>query len=116
MTIREGFEKALAYYQSVNDTEMVEFFEKRLEQNAKKSTAERKPTAKQIENSLFKDDIVAFMEKGVVYTSAELTKSVPSIVAAGVTGARVTALLTQLSKAGKINRTEEKGKHFYSIG
>ena len=115
MTIREGFEKALAYYQSVNDTEMVDFFEKRLEQNAKKSTAERKPTAKQIENSLFKDDIVAFMEKGVVYASADIVKNVPSIVAAGVTSARVTAMLTQLFKDGRINRTEERGKHYYSL-
>ena len=115
MTIREGFEKALAYYQSVNDTEMVEFFEKRLEPNAKKSTAERKPTAKQVENTQFKQDILAFMENGVLYTSADITKSVPSIVENGISGARVAAMLGQLFKDGSLIREEIKGKFVYSL-
>ena len=113
MTIREGFEKARAYYESIGDAEMVAFFDTRLEQNAKKSNAERKPTAKQVENSLFKQDILNFMESGADYTSADITKSVPSIVAAGVTGARVSAMLGQLFKDGTLTREEAKGHFVY---
>lgn len=115
MTIREGFEKARAYYESVGDTQMVEFFDARLVQVEKKNSAERKPTAKQVENSLFKTDILNFMESGKEYTSADITKGVPSIVAAGITASRVAAMMGQLFKDGSLNRTEVKGKFVYTL-
>ena len=115
MTIREGFEKALAYYESVNDAEMVEFFTKRLEQVEKKNSAERKPTAKQTENAGFKADILAWMEIGFQYACADVVKGVPSIVASGLTAQRVAQMLKQLVDEGKVVKTEEKRKSFYSL-
>jgi hypothetical protein len=115
MTIREGFEKARSYYESVGDAEMVEFFTKRLEQVEKKNSAERKPTQKQVENAGFKADIISYMESGVLYACADIVKGVPSIVAAGLTAQRVAQMLRQLAEEGKVVKTEEKRKTFYSL-
>lgn len=115
MTIREGFEKARGYYESIGDAEMVAFFDARLEQVAKKNSAERKPTAKQVENSLFKADILNFMENDKEYTSADIVKSVPSLVAAGITASRVAAMMGQLFKDGSLTREEVKGKFVYKL-
>ena len=94
---------------------MVEFFEKRIALTEKKNSAERKPTPKQIENEGFKADILAWMESEKDYSVAEIAKGVPSFDAAGVKPQRVTALLTQLKDAGKVVRTEIKGKAFYRL-
>ena len=115
MTIREGFEKASAEFAEMGDTAMVEFFEKRIALTEKKNSAERKPTPKQIENEGFKADILAWMESEKDYSVAEIAKGVPSFDAAGVKPQRVTALLTQLKDAGKVVRTEIKGKAFYRL-
>lgn len=113
MTIREGFERARADYEAKGDAEMVAFFEKRLEQVAKKNSAERKPTAKQTENAGIKDAIAAWAEPDVLYTAADVTKNCPACE--GLTVQRVSALLSQMGKAGVFTVTEEKRKHFYSL-
>ena len=81
----------------------------------KKSSAERKPTAKQVENAGFKSDILAWMEPDAQYLSADIAKGVPSVVAAGLSANRVTAMLTQLVNDGAIVRTEDKRKNYYSL-
>lgn len=91
------------------------YLQHELELLDKKNSAERKPTANQIANDGFKGDIVAYMEPDVKYTVADLTKQVPSLVAAGISANRVTSLMTQLVKAGAVVRTEEKRKGYYSL-
>ena len=113
MTIREGFERAKAMYEQIGDAEMVAFFEARIEQAMKKNSAERKPTAKQVENASIKDAIVAWMNEGVLYTCAEVTKTCPACE--GLSVNRVSALLSQLGKDGLLTVTEDKRKHFYSL-
>lgn len=81
----------------------------------KKNSAERKPTAKQVENAGFKSDILAWMEPATQYAAADVVKGVPSIVAAGLSANRVTAMLTQLVNDGSLIRTEDKRKNFYSL-
>jgi len=81
----------------------------------KKSSAERKPTPKQVENAGFKSDILAWMEPDTKYLSADIAKGVPSVVAAGLSANRVTAMLTQLVNDGAIIRTEDKRKNYYSL-
>ena len=111
MTKRDYFNRILGYAHD----EDKEFILHELSLLEKKNSAERKPTPKQVENEGFKDDIVAFMEAGVSYSIADLVKGVPSIVASGISANRVTALMTQLREAGKVVRTEDKRKAFYSL-
>ena len=116
MTIREGFEKALALYEQMGDAEMVAFFEKRLEQNAKKSSSERKPTARQNENEQIKVGVLNNMEVGTQYTLADMLCTFDCFPA-DITPHRLAALLSQLGTkgSGEIVRTESKGKAYFSL-
>lgn len=95
--------------------EIVEKWQAMLAQIDKKNSAERKPTAKQVENAGFKSDILAALEPDTLYTAADVAKAVPSVVAAGLSVQRVSAMLSQLVTAGSLVRTEDKRKNFYSL-
>ena len=114
-TQRENYAEIREILVSAGRDDLVEFVDGRIAQLDKKNSAERKPTAKQIENEGFKSDILAWMEPDEKYLSADVTKGVPSIVAAGLSANRVTAMLTQLVNDGAIVRTEDKRKNYYSL-
>ena len=114
-TKRDRFNALLAIPAVAKDVELVEFINHEIELLDKKNTAERKPTAKQVENAGFKADILAWMEPDTKYLSADVAKGVPSIIAAGISPNRVTAMLTQLVNDGAIIRTEDKRKSYYSL-
>ena len=114
-TKRDRFNALLAIPAVAEDAELVEFINHEIELLDKKNTAERKPTAKQVENAGFKADILAWMEPDTKYLSADVAKGVPSIIAAGITPNRVTAMLTQLVNDGAVIRTEDKRKSYYSL-
>ena len=114
-TKRDRFNALLAIPAVAADAELVEFINHEVELLDKKNSAERKPTAKQVENAGFKADIVAWMEADVQYTVADVVKGVPSLVAAGVSPSRVTAMLTQLYNDGKVERITDKRKSVYKL-
>ena len=114
-TKRDRFNALLAIPAVAEDAELVEFINHEIELLDKKNTAERKPTAKQVENAGFKTDILAWMEPDTKYLSADVAKGVPSIIAAGISVNRVTAMLTQLVNDGAVIRTEDKRKSYYSL-
>ena len=114
-TIRENFEKAMGVFAERGDTEMVEFFEGRIAQLDKKNSAERKPTAKQVENVGIKSEIVAFLDGKEPMTAADVAKNCPALVDGGIKPQRVAALLGQLVKSGEVVKTEDKRKSFYSL-
>lgn len=113
MTIREGFEKARAVFAEMGDAEMVAFFDGRIEQVAKKNASERKPTPKQVENEGVKSAIAEWMEHDVLYACADVAKQCPACAELSVQ--RVSALLTQMGKAGIVNVSEDKRKKFYAL-
>ena len=114
-TKRDRFNALLAIPAVAKDAELIEFINHEIELLDKKNTAERKPTAKQVENAGFKADILAWMEPDTKYLSADVAKGVPSIIAAGISVNRVTAMLTQLVNDGAVIRTEDKRKSYYSL-
>ena len=111
MTKRDYFNRILSY---AHDEDKA-FIEHELELLDKRTTAERKPTPKQVENVGFKSDILAWMEVGETYTAADVVKGVPSIVAAGLSAQRVSAMLTQLVNDGSLVKTVDKRKSVYSL-
>ena len=113
MTIREGFEKARALFEQMGDAEMVAFFDGRIEQLNKKNSAERKPTAKQVENEGIKVAIAEWMERGVLYSAGDVTKTCPACEGFSVN--KVSALLSQMGKSGLLTVSEDKRKHFYAL-
>ena len=114
-TKRDNFNALLAIPAVAENSALVEFINHEIELLDKKNSAERKPTPKQVENAGFKGDIVAYMERGEQYLAADLAKSVPSVVEAGISGNRVTAMLTQLVNDGTLVRTVDKRKSYYSL-
>ena len=115
MTIRENYEAIRKILVANGETELVDFIDGRIAQTVKKNTGERKPTAKQIENTGFKAEILAWMDADTIYTSADVQQGCPSLVAAGLSPNRVSALMTALEKEGAVTSTIEKRKHYYKL-
>ena len=111
LTKRDYFNRILSYAHD----EDKDFLLHELELLDKKNSAERKPTARQNENAAFAADIVAFMEPDVAYAVADIVKGVPSIAAAGLSVNRVAPMLSKLVEDGKVVKTTDKRKSFYSL-
>ena len=79
---------------------------------AKKNSAEKKPTAQQVQNDGIKSAILSAMESNRHYTVTEIIKEVPEC--ADLTNQRVSALLRQMKDEGAIVRTEDKRKAYFS--
>ena len=84
-----------------------------LSQLEKKSGAERKPTARQVENAKIKDKILSQMEQNVLYTVGDMLKKFDT--SEDMTSQRLTALLSQMTDDGSVTKTKEKGKSLFSL-
>ena len=111
MTKAQMFAQIKANYPLTADE--VEFIDHELALLAKKNSAEKKPTAQQTANEGIKTAIVEGMEPNRLYTVTEIIKSVPAC--ADMTNQRVSALLRQLVEGGKVKRTEDKRKAYFSL-
>lgn len=78
----------------------------------KSATGERKPTANQVANEALKEAIVEAMEANTLYRVGDMLKGFECL--AGLSAPKVTALMTQLKDEGKVIRSEDKGKAFYT--
>lgn len=92
--------------------EIVAKLAKEVELLAKKNSAEKKPTAQQTANDGIKTAILNGMEDGKLYTISDLLKAIPEC--ADLTNQRVSALVRQLKDEGKVVRTEDKRKAYFS--
>jgi hypothetical protein len=109
MTIVEQYEAIIEKAKNVLSAEEIEFLNERAELHAKKN-ASRKPTKEQNENLVHKDNILNFMEKGKKYTVTEIQKGV------GLeSNQKTSALVRQLKESGKVDRTFDKGKAYFSL-
>ena len=91
--------------------EVVEKLQKILVQVNKKSSANKKPTATQLENEELKVKILAHLETVEKQTVSEMMKAIPEL--AELTNQRVTSLVTSLYKDGKVDRIVEKRKAYF---
>ena len=112
-TKRENFTTLLNFAEVKANPTLVEFINHEIELLEKKNSAEKKPTAQQTANDGIKSAIVDFMVVGAKYTITDLIKSIPEC--ADLTNQRVSALIRQLIDEGKVVRTEEKRKAYFSI-
>ena len=113
MTKMQKFEM-LSKLDAVKSNPMLsEFVAHEMELLSKKNSAEKKPTAQQTANAGIQTAILENMEVNRLYTITELIKSVPEC--ADLTNQRVSALVRQLVDAGKVIRTEDKRKAYFSL-
>lgn len=94
-------------------TEITEKFRTMLESlNNKNSSADRKPTAKQIENDGLRGVILNYLvESGESLTCTELGKRIPELD--GFNNQRISALVRSLVESGKVEKITEKGKSIF---
>ena len=97
---------------AIDNEEVIEKLSALKAQLAKKSSAERKPTATQKENVSFKEAIVSALGDGK-YTITDIIKSVPEVSA--LSNQRVSALVRQLVADGVLVREEIKRKAYFSL-
>lgn len=111
MTKREMFRKIAEI--NANDAEIVEFCNHEIELLDRKVTGSRKPTKTQIENENFKHNILEVLaEADRPLAIAEIMANAPLNA---LTNQRVSALVTQLKKAGLVARVEEKRKAYFTL-
>lgn len=98
-----------------DNEEMVAFINHEIELLERKSNSPKKPTKTQIENDGFKAEIVAYLtEVDTPKTIKELQAEIPSI--SGLTNQRITHMLTDLRKDGKVARTYVKKVAYFALG
>ena len=93
--------------------EQKEFINHELELLSKKNSGEKKPTATQIANEALKVAMVEGMEANRLYTITELIKEIPAL--AGLTNQKVSPLANQLVEEGKLTKTTEKRRSYFSL-
>jgi hypothetical protein len=93
--------------------EVAEKLKSMVAQLEKKSGAERKPTARQVENTKVKEKIASQMEPNVLYTVGEMLKKFDTTE--DMTSQRLTALLCQMEEDGLVEKTKDKGKSLFSL-
>ena len=92
--------------------EVIEKLDKMLVQVNKKSSANRKPTATQLENEGLRVKIAEYLTNtGKRLTVSEMMKEIEGLKE--LSNQRVTSLATSLYKEGKIDRTVEKRKAYF---
>ncbi len=113
MTKKEMF---TAIREAVADnTEMVAFIDHEIELLNRKSSGTRKPTKVQLENDAFKADILdALARVDAPVTIKGLCAECASI--ATLTNQRITHLLTDLRKDGKVARSYVKKVAYFTLG
>lgn len=85
-----------------------------LAQLEKRSSAERKPSARQIENEKLKVEILKAMSADRKYSVGEMIKEF-SFFPADITPQRVSALMTQLAEAKEVEREVVKRKVLFFL-
>ena len=80
----------------------------------KRATAERKPSARQVENESLKQSILDAMEIDRLYSVGEMVKEF-TFFPADITPQRVSALMTQLVTDHKVTREVDKRKVYFKV-
>ena len=113
LTKRDHFNALLNLAEVKADPKLVDFINHEIELLDKKNSADKKPTAQQTANDSIKVAILDNMVEGKAYTITDLIKTIPEC--ADLTNQRVSALVRQLVEAGKVLRTEDKRKAYFSL-
>lgn len=91
------------------------FLVERADKASRKSNGERKPTAKQVENAKVVEAVYAEMEPNRAYTVSEMMKVLTAFNSTeGVSASYCNAIVKKLKDAGRVERTEVKGRAYFT--
>lgn len=112
-TKRELFTEMLAAYNLKPQHE--ELIKHEIELLEKKAAKDRKPTATQLANVGIKEDIVAVLANAEKMTCTEIAKALQPSYTEPMTVNKVSAMMKQLIESGKVVKTTEKRKAYFSV-
>lgn len=112
MTIADKFNALLEKYPFTEDERA--FIKDRIDKATRKTDGEKKLTAKQIQNAAVADEVYVFMADtpDTAYTVSELLKVCPAFE--GVSASYANAIVKKLKDAGRVARTEIKGRAYFT--
>ena len=113
-TKKENFATLLTLAEVKANPKLVEFINHEIELLNRKGSSAKGLTPTQKANEVFKQAILDEMLPNRLYTITELQKEVPSVASAELSNQRVSSLVKQLKDEGKVVRTEEKGKAYFT--
>lgn len=121
MTLKDNFEVVKAmlagtYKGEVTKEQAIAFIDNRMEQVAKKNASKSgEPTkaelAKRAEQEKVENEVLSVMAVDTKYTVTDLLKMVSSVESTQKLTPRLSALVAN----GKVAKTEEKGRSYYSL-
>ena len=111
MTIAETFAEIVATY-DLSDEHKAFLLERAEKASRKSSTGERKPTAKQVQNEAVAEAVYEAMEPNRAYTVSEMIKVIPAFE--GVSASYANAIVKKLKDAGRVTRSEVKGRAYFT--
>lgn len=114
VTKKDNFEAIVEVLKQAGKTDLVAVMEHEIELLVKKNSYKStKPTATQVANEGIKADILAVMtaEPNRLFTATEIVKAVnPEL-----SNQRISALVNQLVDEGKVAKTVDKRKSYFSL-
>lgn len=112
MTKREMFAEIRTVV--ADNADMVAFIDNEISLLDRKSATPRKPTKTQVENDGYKAEIVQFLTLAdAPKTIREIQENIPNL--ADLTNQRITHMLTDLIKAGKLGKDYVKKTPYFFI-
>lgn len=109
-----NFEAIRAILVKQGENELAEVMTHELELLAKKNAKRsNKPTKAQTENAMLAEAVIANMQAGEALTVSAIQARVPEMKE--LSNQRATAVVRSLVRIGRLQRTEEKGKAFFSL-
>lgn len=95
---------------AISADDVVKFMEHEMELvSRKRSSGNSKPTAKQAEQDAMREKILAFLRENGTSTATDIQNAL------SISNQRVNGLMRPMIKVGKIIRTEDKKKVYFSI-
>lgn len=113
LTIAETFAEIVATYDLSDEHKA--FLLERADKASRKTNGERKPTAKQVENAKVAEAVYEQMESNRAYTVSEMIKVIPAFAEMDECSASyANAIVKKLKDAGRVTRTEVKGRAYFT--
>jgi hypothetical protein len=109
-TQKNYFEEIIEVLNEVGRDDLVAFCNDRIDKLSRKSSS-KKPTKAQVENESIKATILEVLGE-IAPATATMIATDPRV---NVSNQKVTALLTQLIKAGEVVKSVDKGKSYFSL-
>ncbi len=113
MTKKDYFNALLTIAEVSANADYVAFINHELDLLDRKNSGDKKPTAVQLENVAIKDAIFSEMKVNQMYTVTDLIKSIPAV--ADCSNQRVSALLRQMGEDGRVVRSVDKRKTYFTV-